>query len=190
MITSAAPFEGKSTIASHFAIANARHGQRTLLIDGDLRRPSIQRVLNLDSEKGLSDALSEQGSWKDLLMQKPGVPGLDILLAGSPGLRAPELMGPRLITLLEEARKEYDLVVLDSPPVHGFPEPLRMATAVDGVVLVAHAGQTNRKALAASIQALKRLRARVLGVVLNRVNGSGAEAGYYGYYQMKRYYNA
>jgi len=190
MITSAAPFEGKSTIASHFAIANAKNGQKTLLIDGDLRRPSIQRVMNLDSERGLADVLAENSPWKDALVQKSGVANLDILLAGSASARTPEVIGPRLDQLIDEATKTYDLVILDSPPVHGFPEPLRMATAVDGVMIVALAGRTNRKALAATLAVLTRLRAHVLGVVLNQVNVNSSESGYYAYYQSKYYYKA
>ena len=190
MITSAAPFEGKSTIASHFAIANARNGQKTLLIDGDLRRPSLQRVMDLESERGLADVLAENAPWRDALVQKSGIANLDILLAGSTSVRSPELIGPRLDQLIEEASKSYDLVVLDSPPVHGFPEPLRMATAVDGVIIVALAGRTSRKALAATIAVLARLRAHVLGVVLNQVSQNSTEGGYYAYYQTKYYYKA
>jgi len=188
MITSAAPFEGKSTIASHFAIANAKNGQKTLLIDGDLRRPSIQRVMDLENERGLADVLAENSPWKDALVQKPGIANLDILLAGSAAARSPEVIGPRLDQLIEEATKIYDLVVLDSPPVHGFPEPLRMATTVDGVMIVALSGSTSRKALAATLAVLNRLRAHVLGVVLNQVNINSTESGYYAYYQTKYYY--
>ena len=187
MVTSAAPFEGKSTVASHFAIANAKAGHKTLLIDGDLRRPSLQKVMDLESEKGLADVLSGNTSWKSALVQKSGVANLDILLAGSASVRGPELIGPLLDQLIEEASKSYDLVVLDSPPVHGFPEPLRMATAVDGVIIIALAGRTNRKALAATVAVLARLRAHILGVVLNQVNMNSTESGYYAYYQTKYY---
>jgi capsular exopolysaccharide synthesis family protein len=189
MITSAAPFEGKSTIATHFAFANAKSGLKTLLIDGDLRRPSIQRVLDIESEKGLADVLSDAVPWKEALIQRPGAENLDIMLAGTASLRTPDLMGPRLVSLMEEVSKDYDLVILDSPPVHGFPEPLRMATAVDGVIVVALANSTSRKALSASVAMLTRLRAHVLGIVLNRVKTGNGESGYY-YGQTKGYYKA
>jgi capsular exopolysaccharide synthesis family protein len=188
MITSAAPFEGKSTIASHFAIANAKNGQKTLLIDGDLRRPSIQRVLDIEGEKGLADVLAENTPWKTVLVQRSDIANLDVMLAGSASLRAPELIGAPLLTLIEEARKNYDLVVLDSPPVQGFPEPLRMATAVDGVMIVALAGRTNRKALASTMAVLTRLRAHVVGLILNQVKADTSETGYYSYYRAAKYY--
>jgi succinoglycan biosynthesis transport protein ExoP len=190
MVTSASPFEGKSTIASHFAIANAKAGHKTLLIDGDLRRPSIQNVLDLEGGRGLADVLSGNAEWGDVLVQRPDVQGLDIMVAGTASLRAPELIGPRLESLIEQTGKVYDLVILDSPPVHGFPEPLRMATTVDGVMIVALSGKTNRKALAATMGMLTRLRAHVLGVVLNQVKADASEGGYYGYYQAKSHYNA
>lgn len=190
MITSAAPFEGKSTVASHFAIAHARNGNRTLLIDGDLRRPSVQRVLGIEAGAGLADVLAAAVPWKDVLVKRPGLDNLDVLLAGTASLRTPELIGPQLSSLIEEAEGHYDLVVLDSPPVQGFPEPLRMATTVDGVMVVALAGRTSRKALAATLTALTRLRAHVLGLVLNQVSASTSETAYYAYYHSKDYYKA
>lgn len=190
MVTSASPFEGKSTVASNFAIAHAKKGHKTLLIDGDLRRPSVQRVLEIDADRGLADFLAAEAPWGEVLVQKPGVPNLDILLAGSAAARTPELIGPRLLKLIEEAEKSYELVVLDSPPVQGFPEPLRMATAVDGVIVVALAGRTSRKALGSTVSILTRLRAHVIGLVLNQVNSDTSEAGYYAYYQPKHYSKA
>jgi capsular exopolysaccharide synthesis family protein len=183
MITSACPFEGKSTIACHFALSSARNGQKTLLIDGDLRRPSVQRVLKFDNETGLADVLAQGTPWKRAVVPFDGVPNLDVLPAGSAAARAPELLGPRSLTvLIEEARKDYDLIVIDSPPVQGFPEPLRMAASVDGVVVVAQAGRTSRKALAATVSLMVRLRIHVLGVVLNQVKSDSGENGYYRYY--------
>ena len=89
--------------------------------------------------------------------------------------------------ILEEASLEYDLVVLDAPPLLGFPEPLQMASTVDGVVIVARAGVTNRKAVASVISTLGRLRANVIGLVLNEVHKEMSESYYYyGYYD--KYY--
>ena len=82
---------------------------------------------------------------------------------------------------------EYDLVVLDSPPLLGFPEPLQMAAAVDGVIMVAVAGRTNRKALGSAINTLKRLRANIVGVVLNEVRADSSDNYYYYHYHPKYY---
>jgi Mrp family chromosome partitioning ATPase len=94
-----------------------------------------------------------------------------------------------MVELLETAVAEYDLVVLDAPPLLGFAEPLQMATAVDGVIVVARAGQTSRKAVATVLASLNRLRAKVVGIVLNQVHKELSDSYYYyGYY--RSYYNA
>ena len=93
-------------------------------------------------------------------------------------------MGRGLVEILEEACAEYDLVILDAPPLLGFAEPLQMATAVDGVIIVARAGQTSRKAVATVINTLTRLRAKVIGIVLNEVHKELSDSYYYyGYYR-------
>ena len=96
--------------------------------------------------------------------------------------RAVEVVGGELTALLDDACAEYDLVVLDSPPLLGFPEPLQMAASVDGVLMVALAGTTNRKALSAAMNTLKRLRANIVGVVLNEVRADSSENYYYHYH--------
>jgi capsular exopolysaccharide synthesis family protein len=187
MITSSAPAEGKSTTATYLAAAHAQQGRRTLLIDGDLRRPSIHRRFDLQSAPGLSNYLTSGTPWRTVLQKRDGLPTLDILLAGPPSRRAADLVGSGLDTLLEEAAAEYDLVVLDSPPLLGFPEPLQMAAAVDGVLVVALAGRTNRKALGSAVNTLKRLRANIVGVVLNEVRADSSDNYYYYHYHSKYY---
>lgn len=188
MITSAAPAEGKSTIATNLAIAHAQHGHKTLLIDGDLRRPSVHRRLDLPSTAGLSDLLTDQQlPWQEVLTKVDAAPNLDVLLAGPPSRRACDMIGAGLADILEQARKDYDLIILDSPPLLGFPEPLQMSALVDGVLLVARSGQTNRKALGSAIGTLARLRANVLGVVMNEVRADTSDTYYYQYYHPKYY---
>ena len=143
-----APDEGKTTTACNLAEAHAEQGKRTLLIDGDLRRPSVHRNFNLPSVTGLSNALTGEIHWREARLKIGHAPNLDILPAGPPSRRAAELVGRGLTELLEQAASEYDLVVLDAPPLLGFAEPLQMATAADGVLVVARAGQTSRKAVA------------------------------------------
>jgi len=184
MITSSVASEGKSTISAHLAIANADRGKRTLLVDGDLRRPSLHTKFGLSLRHGLSNVLAGELLWQELVRPVEGNPNLDLLPAGPSSHRAADLIGPRLATLLNEFSKEYDLVILDSPPLLGFAECLQMASAADGVLIVCLAGETKRKAVAASISALKRLRANIIGVVLNQMSHSTSADGYsyYGYY--------
>jgi capsular exopolysaccharide synthesis family protein len=187
MITSSAPSEGKSTTAAHLAIAHAQQGRRTLLIDGDLRRPSIHRRFDVPSVVGLSNVLTAGLPWRSALAKSSEFPTLDILPVGPPSRRAADLVGTQLSVLLEDACTEYDLVILDTPPLLGFPEPLQMAVAVDGVLVVAVAGRTHRKALGSAIATLKRLRANVVGIVLNEVRADSSDNYYYYHYTSKYY---
>ncbi|MGA7237272.1 MAG: polysaccharide biosynthesis tyrosine autokinase [Bryobacteraceae bacterium] len=187
MITSAAPSEGKSTIATNLAVAHAQQGHKTLLIDGDLRRPSVHRRLDLPGTVGLSDALTSGLAWRETISHLEGAPSLDVLLAGPPSRRACDQIGVGLAEILEDARKDYDLIIIDSPPLLGFPEPLQMSALVDGVLLVARSGQTNRKALASAIATLNRLRANVIGIVMNEVRADTSDSYYYHYYHPKYY---
>jgi capsular exopolysaccharide synthesis family protein len=189
VLTSAAPSEGKTTIAAHLAIANADRGKKTLLVDGDLRRPSIHAKFGLTPREGLSNVLTGELAWQDVVVQVEGRPNLSVLAAGPGSHRAADLMGPRLATLLDEFAKEYDLVFLDSPPLLGFAECLQMATAADGVLIVSLAGETKRKAVAEVISVLSRLRANIVGVVLNQVSPNTSSDGYsyYGYYRYGHY---
>jgi polysaccharide biosynthesis transport protein len=186
MVTSSGPSEGKSTTAAHLALAHAQQGRRTLLIDGDLRRPSIHRRFGIGATQGLSNVLTNGVAWRSLLIHREGTT-LDILPAGPPMRRAADLVGSELTALIEDASADYDLVILDSPPLLGFPEPLQMAASVDGVITVALAGRTNRKALGSAINTLKRLRVNVVGVVLNEVRADSSESYYYYHYHPKYY---
>jgi capsular exopolysaccharide synthesis family protein len=189
LITSASPGEGKSTIAAHLALTHAAQRQRTLLIDGDLRRPSLHRRFQMPASIGLSSVLMSDIPWRDAVLRAPGMAHLDILPAGPPSYCAAGLMGQGLAQLLREAAAEYDLIVLDAPPLLGFAEPLEMATAVDGVVVVTRAGKTSRQAAASVLAMLARLRANTLGVVLNEVRQDTSESYYY-YADFAKYYRA
>jgi len=188
LMTSASPSEGKSTVAAHLAATHAGQGRRTLLIDGDLRRPSVHRLFQAPNSVGLSNVLLEQISWRDALIRLDEPKGLDLLPAGPSTRRASDLIGAGLAELIEEATREYDLVVLDAPPLLGFAEPLQMATAVDGVIVVARAGDTSRKALSTVVTTLARLRANLVGVVLNEVHREVSSGYYYYYGRYNNYY--
>jgi capsular exopolysaccharide synthesis family protein len=188
VFTSAVPSEGKTTLAAHFAIANADRGKKTLLVDGDLRRPSVHAKFALNPSEGLSNVLTGELQWQDVVLRMDGQPNLSVLPSGPGSHRAADLIGPRLASLLDEFAKEYDLVILDSPPLLGFAESLQIAAAADGVVIVSRAADTKRKAVAAVISALNRLRANIVGVVLNQVSQNTSDGyAYYGYYHYSHY---
>jgi succinoglycan biosynthesis transport protein ExoP len=187
LLTSATPGEGKSTAIIHLAIAHAEQGKRTLIIDADLRRPGVHKRLNIEGLVGLSNVLVGEVGWRDAVSCSDEWPNLDVLPAGQASRRASDLIGSMMVDILDEASREYDLIFVDAPPILGFAEAMQIATAVDGVVVLVKAGQTSRKAVATVLATLERLRANVIGLVLNRVSKSDAQDYYY-YADYQKYY--
>lgn len=190
LFTSATAGEGKSTSASHLAVAHAQQKQRTLLVDCDLRRPSQHKMFGIPMGIGLANVLMGETGWRDVVNQPLDNPNLSIITAGPPSRRAADLIGSVLTGMLDEMSQMYDMVILDAPPLLGFSESLQLASAADGVVVVTRAGETNRKAVSAAISTLTQLRANIVGLVLNQVKRTHSDHYYYyGYYgkYYKRY---
>ena len=184
LVTSASPAEGKSTIALYLAAAHSQQQRKTLLIDGDMRRPVIK--LGVSNDRGLSDVVNGTMHWKEAVQTPYAYPDLDVLSAGPSSRRVADRIGIVLRSILDEAEREYDLVVIDSPPLLGFAEPLEIAALADGVIVVARAGRTNRTAVSSVVDQLKRVRANVIGIVLNGVR---ADMSSQYYYYSPRYYS-
>jgi succinoglycan biosynthesis transport protein ExoP len=191
LMTSATPREGKSTTAVHLAVVHSQQKRKTLLIDADLRRPSIYQYLGVSNDKGLSNVVNGEMEWRDALQKNETLPWLTVLPAGPASRRAADGLGTTLKDLFSTAMKEYDLIICDAPPLLGFAESLQIAKLVDGVVVVALAGQTERTAVASVLTNLRRLKANVIGLALNEVRADMSERYYYyGYYgkYYSRYY--
>jgi polysaccharide biosynthesis transport protein len=184
LVTSASPGEGKSTIALYLAAAHSQQQRRTLLIDGDMRRPVIK--LGVSNDRGLSDVVNGTMHWREAVQTPYAYPDLDVLSAGPSSRRVADRIGIVLRQILDEAEREYDLVVIDSPPLLGFAEPLEIAALADSVIIVARAGRTNRSAVASVVEQLKRVRANIIGIVLNGVR---ADMSSQYYYHSPRYYS-
>ncbi len=127
MITSVAPYEGKTTVAVHLAIAHALQNNKTLLIDCDLRRPGVHLKLGVTPETGLAAALRNGMSWRDKLLRFEIIPNLTVLPAGPSFQGCDVLIGSNLKHIIAAAESEYDLIVIDTPPALGFSEPLQIA---------------------------------------------------------------
>ena len=180
LFTSATPREGKTTTAVHLAVAHSRQKRRTLIIDGDQRRPGVHRHLGVSNDSGLSNVVNGEVRWREAVQTAEAFPNLAVLAAGPPSFQAVDCVGSTLKGLLKEAMTEYDLVILDSPPL-----------LVDGVVVVTLAGQTSRNAVSSVLTSLKRLKVNVIGVALNEVRAEMSDRYYYyGYYgkYYSRYY--
>jgi succinoglycan biosynthesis transport protein ExoP len=170
VFTSASPSDGKTTVVSNIAIANAEIRRKVLVIDADLRRPRMHDVFNLSNERGLTDLLSEEFSENNILglVQTTDVPGLSVLTGGPPAQAAAHLLySPNLALMLNKFKKEYDMIIIDTPPMLQLTDARVVGRLADGVVLVARAGQTTRDALLAVKERFEEDRIRILGAVLN-----------------------
>jgi capsular exopolysaccharide synthesis family protein len=167
LITSALPGEGKSTLALSLAMAHAEQGKRTLLIDADLRQPAIERIVRLDPDAGLAEVLAHRSHWSSATRSVPGRPNLSVLGSGLPLPLALALIGPQMRGILDQAVLQFDLVVIDSPPLLGCAETLELAVAADLAVLAVRSGQTPMKSLAAAVETLRRVNVAIAGLVLN-----------------------
>jgi polysaccharide biosynthesis transport protein len=171
LVTSGLAGEGKSTTAVHLAISRANQRKRTLLIDADLRRPTLHDRLALGDGPGLANVLAGALAFRDAICSVPEVPDLHVMRAGQASSRASDLVGPAILDLLHDAAADYDLVIVDAPPLLAFAESLQIATAVDGVLVITRAGSTSLEAVSTVLTTLYGLQANIIGVVLNRFRG-------------------
>jgi capsular exopolysaccharide synthesis family protein len=184
LITSALPGEGKSSLALALAMVSAEQGKRTLLIDGDLRQPAIERLVRLDPDAGLAEVLAQKTRWRDAMRPVTHRSNLFVLGSGLPVPLALALVGPQMRVILAEATKEFDLVVVDSPPLLGCAETLELAAAAEVTVLAVRSGHTTMKSLGATVETLRRVNVLIAGIVLNE-SAIATDATYKAY---ARYY--
>jgi polysaccharide biosynthesis transport protein len=179
LVSSAEPGEGKTTISVNLAISLAQLGQRVLLIDGDLRRPSLHRAFRIRDSLGVVSHLTGQQNWRNAV-EKTSLAELDLLVSGPvPPNPAELLSSDRMQKLIQQALEEYKFVVVDSPPLLNVADSRILATLVEGVVLVVKGGHTPRE-LARRAQAhVSDVGARVIGVVLNNIDLQQQEYSYY-----------
>jgi capsular exopolysaccharide synthesis family protein len=192
LVTSPLPAEGKSTVATSLASAYVLAGKRTLLVECDLRRPTMAKRLGAEVGPGLSDYLIGQATPAEVVQRIPlapesqngaGAPTLVAITAGSPTPRPAELLASkRFGAFLEQVRDAYDVVVLDSTPLLSVGDALQIVPRVDGVVLCVRAEQTTREQARAARQALEHFPDRPIGVVVTGVKpGHELDYGYYSY---------
>jgi capsular exopolysaccharide synthesis family protein len=193
LITSALPREGKSTTSINTAIVLAQKGTRVLLIDADLRRPSIHKTLSMGPRIGLSNVLTGGATLQQATVRSSLLPNLYILPAGTPPPNPSELLASApMFDLLAEVREQYDHIVLDTPPTLSVTDAVVLSTRADAVVLVIRSAQTTKPALRRARDILAQVGARVSGVLLNAVNLDSPDYYYYYEYQGKyghRYYD-
>ncbi len=188
LITSAGPKEGKSTTAANLAIAMAQTGQKILLIDADLRRPVIHSIFGVPKDEGLTnylmDALPEEKLFKPTFLSN-----LFLVTSGVLPPNPSELLAShKMEQTLEQLKKKFDLIIIDSPPVIAVTDAAVLSTKVDGTILIVSAEHTNRDAIVRADSLLKSVNGKLLGALLNGVNVEGMYGSYY-YYYYHHYYS-
>ncbi|MDW8267997.1 MAG: polysaccharide biosynthesis tyrosine autokinase [Anaerolineae bacterium] len=189
LVSSPAPHEGKSLVVANLAVAFAQIGQRVIVVDTDLHRPRQHRLFGLPNNAGLTTALLTAQPATDGLLQETKVEGLRVLTSGPLPPNPAELLGSaRMRELVQALSAQADIVLFDSPPVTALADAAILGSQMDGVLLVISAGQTRREMARRTMAALERVRARVVGAVLNRLPAQGAGYGYYYYYYYYDHY--
>jgi capsular exopolysaccharide synthesis family protein len=181
MVTSAGKGEGKSTTAANLAMALAQDGRKVVIVDGDLRRPSVHKQFGVPNSQGLTNAIVGGIPLSELIVDV-GLENLSVLTAGPIPPNPAELLdSARFTHVVEELKEMFDIVVFDAPPVLGVADASVLAGRADGVVLVIAGGEVEKRAARRTTQMLLQARAHILGVVLNKVNDRDRYY-YYNYY--------
>ncbi len=189
VLTSPGPADGKSTTVANLAITFAQQGQKTLLVDADLRRAVLDRTFGVERTPGLTDVIIGEKKLSDAVSPTQ-VPNLSVLPSGQLPPNPSELLGSSAMAeVIRQAKEQYDRVLFDSPPLLAVTDAAVLSTMVDGTILIARMGATQRKALWRAMAQLRAVRAPMLGGVLNDVSAQvGSYYGGYGYYYYYSYY--
>src|SRR5712675_1257412 len=186
LVTSALPREGKTTAAANLAVTLAQLGDRTLLVDADLRKPGVGRLLNLAGGKyaGLSSYLAGVSSLDLVSVPHPTIPNLVAIPTGPlPPNPADLLSSHKLVEAIAELRTKFKFIVIDSPPIMAATDAVILSVQTDGVLLVVRSGETPKEAFTRARDLLVSVKAHLLGVVLNAVDSNAPD-----YYYSYRYY--
>jgi capsular exopolysaccharide synthesis family protein len=186
LVTSALPREGKTTAAANLAVTLAQLGDKTIVVDADLRKPGVARLLNMTGGNyaGLSSYLAGASSLDAVVVPHPTVPNLAAIPTGPlPPNPADLLSSHRVAEAIAELRKSFKFIVIDSPPVMAATDAVILSVQTDGVLLVVRSGETPKEAFTRTRDLLISVKCNILGVVLNAVNSRSPD-----YYYSYRYY--
>ncbi|WP_297989629.1 CpsD/CapB family tyrosine-protein kinase [Anoxybacillus sp.] len=183
MVTSSAPAEGKSTTVANLAVVFAQQGKKVLLVDADLRKPTVHYTFRKDNHVGLTNVLTKQAPFQTAV-KETDVDNLFVLTSGPIPPNPAELLGSSAMEeLLAEAYKQFDLVLFDTPPVLAVTDAQILANQCDGTILVVHSGKTEIEAAQKAKELLINAKGKLLGIVLNQKKQK--ESSYYYYYGNK-----
>jgi protein-tyrosine kinase len=185
MATSTGPSEGKSTTIANLAVVMAQSEKKVILVDTDLRKPTVHHTFGLQNRTGLTSYLAGQDSL-DAILQETDLPNLSVITSGPIPPNPAELLGSKAMErFIEELSFNYDQILFDTPPVIAVTDAQILAAKLDGVLLVIDAGNTNKDVALKAKTSLENVKANILGVVLNNKKMQG-DSYYYYYYGGKR----
>jgi len=180
VVTSAGVGEGKSTTLANLAVVTAQAGQMVILVDADLRRPSLHGIFGLANDFGLTTMMMDEAALASPPLQETGIEGLTLLASGPLPPNPAELMGSRRMgEVIAALSQRAAHVFFDTPPVVAVTDAAVLATKVDGVLLVISAGTTRREYARSAVQRLQQINARLVGTVLTNVSTGVGFTGYY-----------
>jgi polysaccharide biosynthesis transport protein len=189
LTTSAKRSEGKTTTSVNLATILASSQGRGIIIDGDLRKPAVHKVFEVDNSSGLTAFLTGHTDFEEGLIQETKVPYLDVITAGIIPPNPSQLLdSSRMRQLIDALLPLYSFIIIDAPPVLGLSDTLILSTMTDGVVMVVRAGDTPKDSVIQARKLLKGVNGKILGVVLNGVKESDLKYGSYYYYYSYYYY--
>ncbi|CAN5595803.1 hypothetical protein BH09CHL1_BH09CHL1_11340 [soil metagenome] len=181
-ITSAGPGEGKSTVAANLAVSMAQAGFTTVIVDADLRRPTLHNVFGIRNDRGLTSLLTRPDQAWQWAAVSTVSPNLMVIPSGPVPPNPSDLLSSDALGKLVEALSQHaDIVLFDTPPILAVSDPLVIATHVDSVMIVSRAGRTRIDAAKRAVESLPRENVRLVGMVLNQQTGRGGDGYYYGY---------
>jgi capsular exopolysaccharide synthesis family protein len=167
MVTSSGPGEGKSTTVANLAVVLAQQGKRVLLIDGDLRKPTVHYTFKVSNIYGLTNVLTRQTKLQDAIVSTK-IPDVDVLPSGPVPPNPSEIIHSKSMNhLIEEASSMYDYVLFDTPPIMAVTDAQLLAHRVDGVILVVSSGKTEIEGAVKAKELLNHANAKIIGTVLN-----------------------
>lgn len=182
LVTGALAGDGKTTVSANLAASLATAGYSTLLVETDLRRPTVHEYIDGRPSPGISDVLLGRVTLQQAV-RRTQVPGLSVLCSGALPPNPSELLGSqRMVEIIDEAGANFDVLVLDTPPTLPVTDAVVLAPRADGVILVVRAGESQRDAVKAAAEQFERVGVRVLGSVFNAASGEASGYGYHHYY--------
>jgi non-specific protein-tyrosine kinase len=179
LVAPVAPHEGKSITVANLAVSLAQGDKRTILVDADVRRPSLHTLFGLNNDTGLTSLFIDAKGPIEPALQSVKVPNLQVLTSGPLPPNPAELLGSqRMLDVIAALKSQADIVLFDAPPVISVTDASVLGTRVDGVLLVVQAGQTRREQARRAKQQLEKLHIRVIGAVLSGASLDGTMGGY------------